>query len=67
MDFLWCKANVKRIGFNNLHQDFDIMRIVQIMMDGANKTYEWVNNSHDIKVLMKVIETETFYVGFTSQ
>ena len=24
-----------------------------------------VNNSHDIKVLMKVIKTETFNVGFT--
>ena len=26
-----------------------------------------VYNSHDIKVLMKVIETEMFNVGFTSQ
>ena len=26
-----------------------------------------VNNSHEIKVLMKVIETETFNVGFTSK
>ena len=29
--------------------------------------YHCVNNSPDIKVLMKVIETETFNVGFTSQ
>ena len=26
-----------------------------------------VNNSHDIKVLMKVIKTETFDVGFVSK
>ena len=26
-----------------------------------------VNNSHDIKVLMKVIKTEMFNIGFTSQ
>ena len=26
-----------------------------------------VNNSHDIKVLMKVIKTKTFNVGFKSQ
>ena len=26
-----------------------------------------VNTSHDIKVLMKVIKTETFNIGFTSQ
>ena len=25
------------------------------------------NNSHDIKVLMKIIKTETFNVGFTSE
>ena len=22
MNSFWCKANVKRFGFNNLHQDF---------------------------------------------
>ena len=29
--------------------------------------HRWVNNSQDIKVLMKVIKTETFNVDFTSQ
>ena len=29
--------------------------------------FRCVNSSHDIKVLMKVIKTETFNVGFTSQ
>ena len=33
MNLLWCKANVKRFGFNNLLQDFDIMRIVHTVMD----------------------------------
>ena len=29
--------------------------------------YHRVNNSHDIKVLIEVIKTETFHIGFTSQ
>ena len=29
--------------------------------------YHCVDNSHDIKVLMKVIKTEMFNIGFTSQ
>ena len=33
MNLFWCKANVKRFGFNNLHQDFDIMRSINIAMD----------------------------------
>ena len=38
--YFWCKANVKRFGFNNLHQDFDIMGIVHTAMDvfRANKS-----------------------------
>ena len=32
-----------------------------------NNSTVCVNYSHDIKVLMKVIKTETFNVGFTSQ
>ena len=37
-------------------------RFIQIRL-----IYRWENNSHDIKALMKVIKTETFNVGFTSQ
>ena len=33
MNLFWCKANVKRFGFDNLYQDFDIMGIVQTAMD----------------------------------
>ena len=53
MNLFWCKANDKRFGFDNLHQDFDIMRIVHEAMD--------------IKVLMKIIKGEMFNVGFTSK
>ena len=28
MNLLWRKTNIKRFGLNNLHQEFDIMRIV---------------------------------------
>ena len=31
------------------------------------ETHRCVNNSLDIKILMKVIKTETFNVGFISQ
>ena len=33
----------------------------------STSIHRCVNNSHDIKVLMKVIKTETFNVGFTSK
>ena len=36
MHLLWCKANIKCFGFNNLHQDFDIMRVVHTAM-GASR------------------------------
>ena len=44
INLFWCKANVKRFGFNNLHQDFNIVRIVHTAIDafrgtGANKMY----------------------------
>ena len=32
----------------------------------STSIHHCVNNSHDINVLMKVIKTETFNVGFTS-
>ena len=35
MNLFWCKANVKHFSFDNLHQDFDIMRIVHIAMDAC--------------------------------
>ena len=35
MNLFWCKANVKCFGFNNLHQDFDIIRIVHIAIDAC--------------------------------
>ena len=34
MNLLWCKADVKRFGFNNLQQDSDI-RILHTMMDAC--------------------------------
>ena len=73
---LYCKANIKRFGFNSLHQDFDIMKnVVQKMCIIYIYIYIYVcicvcvcvvcvcvNTylSHDIKALMKVIK-----VGFT--
>ena len=33
----------------------------------STNIHHCVNNSHDIKVLMKVIKTETFNIDFTSQ
>ena len=33
MNLLGCKTDVKRFGFNQLYQDFDIMRIVYTAMD----------------------------------
>ena len=35
MNLFWCKVNVKRFGFDNLHQDFDIMRIVPTAMNAC--------------------------------
>ena len=35
INLLWCKANVKRFGFNNFHQHIDIMRIVDTVMDAC--------------------------------
>ena len=35
MNLFWCKVNVNRFGFNNLFQDFDIMRIVHREMDAC--------------------------------
>ena len=35
MNLFWRKANVKRFGFNDLLQDFDIMRIVRTAMDAC--------------------------------
>ena len=52
MNLFWCKANGKRFGFDNLHQDFDIMRIVYTAMDACqdNKSKENVYNEEDINV-----------------
>ena len=49
----WCKANVKRFGFNNLHQDLDIMRnIVHTAMDSCRGNWgkENVYNERFINV-----------------
>ena len=35
MYLLWCKGNVKRLGLNNIHQDFDIRRIVHTVMNAC--------------------------------
>ena len=36
MNLFSCKANVKRFGFNNLHQDFDIrVNVVPSVMDAG--------------------------------
>ena len=52
MNLFGCKANVKRFGFNNLHQDFDIMRIVHTVMGACrdNRGKENVYNEKDTNV-----------------
>ena len=52
MNLFWRKANIKHFGFDNLHQDFDIMKIVHIAMDACwdNKNKENVYNEEDINV-----------------
>ena len=80
MNLFWCKANVKRFGLNNLHQDFDIMGIVHTASNRCfflfffffapvilTSIHCCVNNSRYIQVLMKVIRTKTFDVGFISK
>ena len=70
MNLFCCKANVTRFGFDNLHQDSDIMGIIPKAINTrviSISIHLCVNNSHDIKVLKKVIKTETFNVCFTSK
>ena len=52
MNLFLCKANVKRFGFNNLHQEFDIMRIVHTVMDACweDRSKENVYNERFINV-----------------
>ena len=52
MNLFWCKANVKRFGFNNLGQDFDIIKIVHTATDACrnNKSKENVYNERFINV-----------------
>ena len=49
MDSFWYKANVKRFGFNNLHQDFDIMRnVVHTAMDAFRDNWSKENVYNEI-------------------
>ena len=50
--WFWCKANVKRFDFNNLLQDFDIMRIVYTAMNTCRNNWskENVYNEKSINV-----------------
>ena len=59
MNSLWCKTNVKRFGFDNLHQDFDIIRIILSAMDAGleNRNKENVYNERFINVLLKISST----------
>ena len=52
MNLYWYIANVKRFGFNNLHQDFDIIRIVHTEMGacGDNRSKENIYNEKFINV-----------------
>ena len=43
INLFWCKANVKRFGFNSLHQDFDIIRIVHTAMDNCQDNRSKLN------------------------
>ena len=54
MNLFWCKANVKRFDFKNLHQDIDIMRIVYTAMDSCrdNGSKENAHNEKDINVYL---------------
>ena len=50
MNLFWCKANVKRFSFNNLHQDFDIIRMVHTAM-GACQDNRCKENIYDEKYM----------------
>ena len=53
MNSFWCKANVKRFGFDNFRQDFDIMRnVVHTAMDACwdNRSKENVYNERFMNV-----------------
>ena len=52
MNLFWCKANVKLFGFNNLHQDIDIIGIVHTAMGSCwdNRSKENVYNEKDINL-----------------
>ena len=54
MNLFWCKANIKRFGFNNLHQDFDIIGIVHTAMDACrhNRSKENVYNERFMNVYL---------------
>ena len=63
MNSSWYKANVKRFGFNKLHQDFGIMRIIHIAMDACRdnrskeNVYTWKSNIGTIKSLILYMPT----------
>ena len=52
MNLSYCKATVKCFGFNNLHQNFDIMRILHTAMDTYrdNRSKGNVYNEKNINV-----------------
>ena len=63
MNLFWCKVNVKLFGFNNLHQDFDIMRIVHTVIDACRykRSKDIHNENLNIDILLrfnKVLEHE---------
>ena len=59
------KLDVKRIGYNNLLQNFKFKKsVVEIAMDVGWNSRKKKNTFHKSKVLKKVITTETFNVEF---
>ena len=63
MDLFSYKANVKRFGFNNLHQDLDTMKIVKTVMDARrdNRSKENGYKKYNIFKYHSTYQTRTWY------
>ena len=49
MNLFWFKTSLKGLGFNNLHQDLDIMQIVHTAMDACQD-----DRSKKVYILKKI-------------
>ena len=55
MNLLWRKANIKHFGFNNLHQDFDIMRIVFLLSSYCRiQIHIYFHNTYILTIIIMV-------------